>query len=157
MLKDKCYHKLECDNLEDIQQETMRWVEQSEFTDKPEKFLNEIDPVDFIEKCPSLVKYTSSLGLEIRLLAILIASEHGVARHTDHGKNAVKLLIPISNTKGTTTEWYVNKKRVDQVEVNVPMIFNGAIEHKIVMGETAKLPRITMVCCFETDVSDYLK
>ena len=157
MLERNCYHRLTCDNLIDIQRETLLWLGDHEELFSSKEFWNRIDYKDFIRKSPSLLKYVSSMGLKLRECAILIGHDEGVDRHTDEGPLLEKINIPILNTRDTYTEWYHDDELVARVEVNEPIVFNSAVPHQVVMGKTARTPRIMLACMFFNDLSEYLK
>jgi len=157
MQENNCYHVLECDNLSSIQQETLLWIDKHQELFESKEFWNKIDYIDFIQNSPSLIQYVNSLGLKLRECAILIGHKQGVARHTDEGPLLEKVNIPIFNTRDTYTEWYHNDELVARVEVDKPVVFNSAVPHQVVMGETARAPRIMLACMFFNDLSDYLK
>ncbi|MDC1281545.1 hypothetical protein N8Z09_02705 [Methylophilaceae bacterium] len=153
----KCYHKLECDNLVTIQQETLLWINQHPELFETKEFWNKIDTVDFIKSCPSVVQYTLSHNLRLRECAILIGYSQGVSRHTDQGPLIAKVNIPILNTHDTYTEWYTeDNKQLARVEVNKPVVFNSSIPHQVVMGKQARTPRIMLACMFYKDPTEYL-
>jgi len=153
----KCYHILECDNLVNIQQETLLWLNNHNELFESDEFWNEIDYVDFIRNSPSLVKYINGLGLRLRECAILIGYEEGVPRHIDEGPIIAKINIPILNTKDTYTEWYDGDKQIARVEIDKPVVFNSSVAHQVVMGKEARMPRIMLACMFFKDPLEYLK
>jgi hypothetical protein len=153
----KCYHKLECDNLVTIQQETLLWINQHPELFETKEFWNKIDYVDFIRNSPSLMQYINSLGLKLRECAILIGYEDGVPKHTDEGPIIAKINIPVLNTQDTYTEWYNDQgEQIARVEIDQPIVFNSSIAHQVVMGKQARTPRIMLACMFYKDPTDYL-
>lgn len=153
----KCYHVLDCPDLVSIQQETLLWIDQHQELFESKEFWNKIDYIDFIKNSPSLIQYCTSLKLLLRECAILIGYEDGVGRHTDEGPVVAKINIPILNTQDTYTEWYNEQgEQIARVEINKPVVFNSSIAHQVVMGETARTPRIMLACMFYRDPTDYL-
>lgn len=154
----KCYHILECDNLVNIQQETLLWLDRHQNLFKSKEYWNKIDYMDFISNSPSLIQYINLLGLKLRECAILIGYEDGLSRHIDEGPIIAKINIPILNTKDTYTEWYTDSgEQLARVEIDKPVVFNSSIAHQVVMGETARTPRIMLACMFFKDPLEYLK
>ena len=154
----KCYHILECDNLVNIQQETLLWLDRHQDLFDSDEYWNKIDYMDFIRNSPSLIQYINLLGLKLRECAILIGYEDGLGRHTDEGPIIAKINIPILNTKDTYTEWYTDSgEQIARVEIDKPVVFNSSIAHQVVMGETARTPRIMLACMFFKDPLEYLE
>jgi hypothetical protein len=104
----KPYHKLECNNLKDIQQQVLSWI----FSKNPaildsKQLWNKIDTADLIASTPSLTEYFKVLKLKLRELAITVTKEKkDVDLHIDELPVTAKINIPILNTENSYNRWY---------------------------------------------------
>ena len=105
----KCFYKLECNLLNEIQEETLNYLNTyTELLSKDSGALwNKVRTVDYIKNCPSLLKYCNSLNLKIKEIAFTIVWEPvDVVLHIDELPVTAKINFPILNTKGTLNSWY---------------------------------------------------
>jgi hypothetical protein len=105
----KCFHKLPCVQLINIQQESLSYL--SKHTDLLVKnsgqLWNKINSVDYIKNCPVLVDYCKSLNLKIKEIAFtFVWGNENIELHIDELPVIAKINFPILNTKGTTNAWY---------------------------------------------------
>jgi len=105
----KCFHKLTCDQLSIIQDETLRYL--NEYTTllskNTDQFWNKIQTTDYLKECPSLTKYCDFLGLKIKEVAFTVVwSADHVPLHIDELPVIAKINFPILNTKGSINCWY---------------------------------------------------
>ena len=155
----KTHHLLNCSCLEQIQQEALSWIEQeTDLLTDADEFWNKINYKHFILLNPTLVEYCTSLKLLIREVAVLVAHlPTGVSLHTDELPVIAKMNFPILNTKDTYTEWWDNEQLIDRVEFTQPMVFNSSIPHKVCIGSTAVLPRVSISCMFYKEPIELLQ
>lgn len=180
----KTYHDIECDCLEKIQEESLHWIKTHTdlLTDAPQ-FWNKIDSKLFLLQNPTLVKFCLDKKLSIREVAVLITTDD-VTLHVDEGPVVAKLNVPLKNTKDTFTEWYevpelndiksvespfgnpfldlqnvdlAKCKKINEVELVTPLIFNSSIPHRVVIGPKAELPRVVISCMFYKEPIELLK
>ena len=105
----KCFHKLPCEQLVTIQQETIDYL--TNYTDllikNSGQLWNKIQTIDYIKNCPTLVNYCASLNLKIREVAFTVVwSTENVALHIDELPTTAKINFPILNTKNSINSWY---------------------------------------------------
>lgn len=104
----KPYHALPCDNLQEIQEEVLSWIESK----KPEvlhsnSLWNKIDCIDLLRSTPSLIGYCQTLNLKIREVALTIINRNkGADLHIDELPVTAKINIPILNTRNSYNRWY---------------------------------------------------
>jgi hypothetical protein len=104
----KPYHQLECDNLAEIQQQVLAWIQSknSQILSSNELW-NKINTTDLIKSAPGLIKYCQLLNLKIREVALTIINKKEDADlHIDELPVTAKINIPILNTKNTINRWY---------------------------------------------------
>lgn len=105
----KCYHQLECPNLNKIAFQTLEYLSKNtDLLDPSTKnYWNKINTVDLIRHVPALIDYVKTLNLKLREVAVLIANDNvpGVPLHVDEGPLLTKINIPILNTKNVFTSW----------------------------------------------------
>lgn len=106
----KCFYKLQCDVLKEIQAESLEYLQTQTDLLKSDSGLlwNKISAIDYVKKCPVFVKYCNSLGLKIKEISFTIVrndSEY-VRLHIDELPVVAKINFPILNTKGTLNSWY---------------------------------------------------
>jgi hypothetical protein len=105
----KCFYKLPCEQLNDIQQETLDYLtNHTALLSKDSKQLwNKINTADYIKHCPTLLKYCRSLDLKIKEVAFTIVWESTKTNlHIDELPVVAKINFPILNTQGSTNSWY---------------------------------------------------
>jgi len=104
----KPYHCLPCNNLEEIQQQVLLWIQSK----NPEvlhsnSLWNKIDIIDLIRATPALVKYCQTLDLKIRGVALTIINRpEDKSLHIDELPVTAKINIPILNTRNSFNRWY---------------------------------------------------
>lgn len=155
----KTHHLLDCDCLEQIQQEALHWISTNTLLlESSDDFWNKIDYKHFIKQNKTLVNWCLAHNFKIREVAVLVAhSKEGVPLHTDELPVIAKINFPILNTKDTYTEWCVNDSVIDKVETLTPMVFNSNIPHRVVIGDTAQIPRVQISCMLYNEPIEYLK
>ena len=108
----KCVHELECDRLDQIQEEVMNWVvDNTDFlNEKKEKsFWRMIDYKNMARVCPSIVKFMSSVKIPIRQITVGLLTESmtdGFTLHNGAPPYNFKINFPIYNTEDVWTEWF---------------------------------------------------
>ena len=104
----KAYHKLDCDNLEEIQNQVLAWINlKNPKVLKSNSLWNKIDTVDLIRSTPALTKYCQSMDLKIREVALTIINHSQDADlHIDELPITTKINIPILNTRNSVNRWY---------------------------------------------------
>jgi len=115
----KPYHQLECNNLAEIQQQVLIWIEsKNSQVLSSNKLWNKIDTTDLIKSTPALIKYCQSLDLKIREVALTIINKREDADlHIDELPITAKINIPILNTENTFNRWYdVPKDLIDSTQ-----------------------------------------
>jgi hypothetical protein len=175
---------MECDCLEKIQEESLRWIEtHTDLLTNAPQFWNKIDSKLFLLQNPTLVKFCLDKKLSIREVAVLVTT-HDESLHVDEGPVVAKLNIPLKNTKDTFTEWYevpelndiksvespfgnpfldlqnvdlAKCKKINEVELISPLIFNSSIPHKVRFESTLKEPRVVLSCMFFKEPKHYLE
>ena len=180
----KTYHNIECDCLEKIQEESLQWINtHTDLLTNAPQFWNKIDSKLFLLQNPTLVKFCLDKKLSIREVAVLITT-NDVTLHVDEGPVVAKLNVPLKNTKDTFTEWYevpeindivsvespfgnpfldlqnvdLNKcKKINEVELVAPVIFNSSIPHRVRVDSKSKEPRVVLSCMFFKEPKHYLE
>ena len=109
----KCVHELECDNLEQIQQEVVDWVEQNTnflHEKNARGFWHQIDYKSMGKVCPSLIRFMASVKIPIRQITVGLLTEtmskNGFVLHNGAPPKNFKINFPIYNTQDVWTEWY---------------------------------------------------
>lgn len=104
----KAYHILDCNNLKDIQQETLSWINlKNPAVLKSNSLWNKINTIDLISHTPSLKIFCKSLKLQIRETALTVLNQNTpISLHIDELPVTAKINIPIHNTKDTFNKWY---------------------------------------------------
>jgi len=179
----KTHHLLECNCLEQIQQEALAWIQQNtDLLTDADEFWNPIDYKHFILCNPTLVEYCKTLKLIIREVAVLIAnSNQGLPLHIDEAPVIAKINFPVLNTENTYTEWYdvsnlqdlpnvknqfgqpvpdlsnAITEKIATVEMTQPLVFNSSIAHRVVVGPKAELPRVVISCMFYKEPIELLQ
>ena len=104
----KAYHKLDCDNLEEIQNQVLAWINfRNPKVLKSNSLWNKIDTVDLIRSTPALTNYFQLLDLKIREVALTIINHpQDTYLHIDELPITAKINIPILNTRNSVNRWY---------------------------------------------------
>ena len=104
----KPYHKLECDNLSQIQDQVMDWIRSTNpgLLDSTTLW-NKVHTADLVQSTPALVDYCKSMGLIIREVALtIINKQQDEELHIDELPITAKINIPILNTQNSYNRWY---------------------------------------------------
>jgi len=180
----KTHHIIDCDCLEKIQEESLRWIEtHTDLLTNAPQFWNKIESKVFLLQNPTLVKFCLDRKLSIREVAVLVTSIDQ-SLHVDEGPVVAKLNVPLLNTKDTFTEWYdvpdiqsvspvdspfgnayldlkdvdlTTCQKISEVEMINPVIFNSTIPHRVKVNPTASLPRVVLSCMFFKEPIHYLQ
>jgi len=123
----KCFYKLPCDQLSDIQQETLYYL--TTYTDLLTKnsgqLWNKVQTFEYIKHCPSLVNYCNSLNLKIKEVAFTVVwKAEDVLLHIDELPVAAKINFPIQNTHGSINSWYKIPNKIFQEYSPISNQFN---------------------------------
>jgi len=119
----KPYHQLECNNLTEIQQQVLAWIQlKNSQILSSNQLWNKIDTANLIKFAPALIKYCQSLNLKIREVALTIINKkenkkEDTGLHIDELPVTAKINIPILNTKNTMNRWYdIPQQLLDETE-----------------------------------------
>jgi len=148
---------------------------------------NKLDTVALVKAVPELAEYFKTVGLRIKELAVTVCnSNQNAGLHIDELPVVAKVNFPILNTTGSLNLWYhvpeelmaqatpiVNRfgqayydlsevdldqcKKIAQVEINKPVVFNSQIAHMIDMSRCQEFPRLVLTCMFFNEPVDFLK
>jgi hypothetical protein len=120
----KAYHKLDCNNLEEIQNQVLEWINlKNPKVLESNSLWNKIDTVDLIRSTPALTKYCQSMDLKIREVALTIVNNNrGADLHIDELPVTAKINIPILNTRNSYNRWY---KIPDEILSTTEPVING--------------------------------
>ena len=104
----KPYHQLECNNLTEIQQQVLMWIQSKNSQILSSNQLwNKIDTANLVKSTPALMEYCQLLDLKIRNVALTIINKKEDADlHIDELPVTAKINMPILNTKNTFNRWY---------------------------------------------------
>jgi hypothetical protein len=146
-----------------------------------------INTVGFLKNNPILISWFKSLDLMIKETALTIVSDFsGAGLHIDEPPVTSKINIPLLNYQHVINEWwsvpahimenvqpsinqfgnqYYALDAVDisqcliagSVEMTGPIVFNSQIPHRIVVKNSATLPRIVLSCMFFKEPLHYLQ
>lgn len=183
----KPYKILNCENLRDIQLETIDFVNKN-YPDilKHRSLWHKTDTKKYLKECRELTKWCSSLKLLIREISFTVLIEStDVHIHVDELPVIAKINVPIMNTKHTINEWYeipskdyeqhkqvnefgkyyYNFKDYDlkqasllgQYELTQPIVFNSQIPHNVKTLPDAKFPRLVLSVMFHHDPINFLQ
>lgn len=185
----KCFYKLPCDYLSDIQTETLNYLrtETNMLDSKTGSLWNKIHTVDYLKKCPSLMKFCSSLKLKIKEIAFTVVwPDEQVFLHIDELPVTAKINFPILNTSKTINQWYkvpdellkkyppimnsfgkeyysfndidlTSCELLAETELDQPIVFNSQIAHTVRIPENSLFPRVVMPVMFFNEPLSYLK
>ena len=148
---------------------------------------NKLNSVDFIRHVPELVKYFQSFNLKLREVSVTVChSKTDAGLHIDELPVTVKINFPILNTQGSRNIWYsvpdnimsqvtpiINSfgtayynlgsvdltkcKKLADIEVVKPVVFNSQIPHMIDITNCLAFPRLVLTCMFFNEPVDFLK
>lgn len=148
---------------------------------------NKLNSLDFVRHVPELVKYFQGFNLKLKEVALTVCNNNNNANlHIDELPVVAKVNFPILNTKGSLNVWYsvpddlmaevnpiFNKfgaayydltavdltkcKKIAEVEVLKPVVFNSQIAHTINMSGCQAFPRLVLTCMFFNEPVDFLK
>tara|TARA_R110000868_G_scaffold301389_1_gene561858 strand:+ start:451 stop:1011 length:561 start_codon:yes stop_codon:yes gene_type:complete len=118
----KPYHCLPCNNLKEIQQQVVAWIQSKNPAVLHSNSLwNKTDTVDLLRATPALIKYCESLDLKIREVALTIINQRrGANLHIDELPVTAKINIPILNTRNSFNRWYEISEKI--LSVTEPII-----------------------------------
>lgn len=148
---------------------------------------NKLNSVDFIRHVPELVKYFQSFNLKLREVSVTVChSKTDAGLHIDELPVTAKINFPILNTQGSRNIWYsvpdnimsqvtpiINSfgtafynlgsvdltkcKKLADIEVVKPVVFNSQIPHMVDMSRCTEFPRLVLTCMFFNEPVDFLK
>ncbi len=115
----KCFHPLECSELENIQNQVLAHLnELYDFSDqtslKTDLWLK-IDSLLLLKKSPLLIKWTQGLGLKIRETALTVVNNMaGAGLHIDEPPVTAKINFPLLNYQNVINEWWTVPESIMQ-------------------------------------------
>ena len=148
---------------------------------------NKLDTRALVRAVPELVRYFQTFGLKLKEVAVTVCnSKKNANLHIDELPVTAKINFPILNTKGSRNLWYsvpeelmsqvdpiINKfgsvyydlasvdldkcKKIAEVEINKPVVFNSQLPHMIEMSNCQAFPRLVLTCMFFNEPVDFLK
>ena len=148
---------------------------------------NKLNSLEVIRDVPELVKYFQSFNLKLREVALTVCnSNRNAGLHIDELPVTAKINFPILNTQGSRNLWYdvpdelmsqvkpiINEfgsfyynldsvnldkcKKIAEVEVLKPIVFNSQIPHMIDMSQCQEFPRLVLTCMFFNEPINFLK
>jgi hypothetical protein len=78
--------------------------------------------------------------------------------HKDEPPVVAKINFPVLNTQATYNVWFDDdKKEIDRVECDKPIVLRSDILHTVEIGNRARLPRLQFSFCFYKEPLDLLK
>ena len=107
----KPYHKLSCANLEEIQNQSLNWLNKhydlsNQSSLKTDLWLK-INYIDFLKHNNALIDWFKELKLIPREIAVtVINNPTGADLHIDELPTVAKINIPIINYQNVVNEWY---------------------------------------------------
>lgn len=148
---------------------------------------NKLDTQALVRAVPELVQYFQTFGLKLKEVAVTVCnSKKNATLHIDELPVTAKINFPILNTNGSLNLWYsvpkelmsqvdpiINKfgsayydlasvdldkcKKIAEVEISRPVVFNSQIPHMIDMSNCQTFPRLVLTCMFFNEPVDFLK
>jgi hypothetical protein len=148
---------------------------------------NKLDTRALVREVPELVQYFQTFGLKLKEVAVTVCnSKKNATLHIDELPVTAKINFPILNTNGSRNLWYSvpkelmlqvdpminefgatyydlasinlnNCKKIAEVEINKPVVFNSQIPHMIDMSNCQAFPRLVLTCMFFNEPVDFLK
>lgn len=183
----KPFKILHCENLKDIQDETINFVHRNYAGILQEKSLwHKVDTIEYLKTCKQLTKWTDTLKLRIREVSFtVVLDDTKVHVHVDEQPTVAKINVPIMNTEHTFNQWfqipksdyelyrqvnqfgkyYYNFKDYDldnalligEVELVEPIVFNSALPHNVKLTKRSKFPRLVLSVMFLKDPINFLQ
>jgi hypothetical protein len=162
----KLYRKLECNDLDKINQEILAHISGLEFTGT--KFWNPIDTIKFIQATPMFVMWCKQNDLMIKTVSVtqgLFASCCGP--HKDTPPCRFKLSWPVLNTQHTWNRWFrapsnalieINElggttyldptqlQEIDRMQVDQPALITVDVPHDVWFDPRTEYPRYGLQC-----------
>lgn len=143
----KCFVKLDCDCLEQIQSQTMNYLKEKTnlLESKPKEPWCTTETKIALQNIPSLIKWCKQQKFLPHEISFIVShdSSSGLAIHTDQGPLIAKVNIPILNTQGNVTKWWNNNSVIAETNMDSPVVFNSSIPHSVDIHSDA-LPRVVM-------------
>lgn len=148
---------------------------------------NKLDTQALVLAVPELARYFQTFGLKMKEVAVTVCnSKKNATLHIDELPVTAKINFPILNTKGSRNLWYSvpkklmlqvdpiinefgaayydlasidldNCKKIAEVEINKPVVFNSQIPHMIDLSNCQAFPRLVLTCMFFNEPVDFLK
>jgi hypothetical protein len=148
---------------------------------------NKLDTRALVQAVPELVQYFQTYGLKLKEIAVTVCnSKKNATLHIDELPVTAKINFPILNTKGSLNLWYnvpkellaqvapiINEfgtayynlntinlgkcKKIAEVEVVKPVVFNSQIPHMVDISNCQAFPRLVLTCMFFNEPVDFLK
>jgi hypothetical protein len=148
---------------------------------------NKLDTVSLVKAVPELIAYFKTLDLKLKEVAITVCnSTKNADLHIDELPVVAKINFPILNTKDSRNLWYhvpdnlmdqvqpiINHfgssfydlsmidiaqcKKIGEVEISTPVVFNSQIPHMIDMSKCKSFPRLVLTCMFFNQPVNFLK
>jgi hypothetical protein len=146
-----------------------------------------LDTLALLRAVPDLTKYFQTFELKLREVAITVCNNNKNAKlHIDELPVVAKINFPIMNTQNSRNVWYsvpkelmatvtpiINEfgssfynldsidlercKKIGDIEINKPTVFNSQIPHMIDMSGCHVFPRLVLTCMFFNEPVDFLK
>lgn len=148
---------------------------------------NKLDTVALVRAVPELVGYFETFGLKLKEVAVTVCNNtNGAILHIDELPVVAKINFPILNTEGSKNLWYrvpkelldtvnprINEfgapfynlstidlarcKKIADIEISKPVVFNSQIPHMIDTSQCRAFPRLVLTCMFFNQPVDFLK
>jgi hypothetical protein len=148
---------------------------------------NKLDTRALVRAVPELIQYFQTFGLKLKEVAVTVCnSNKNASLHIDELPVTAKINFPILNTKGSLNLWYsvpeelmsqvdpiINEfgsafynlasidldkcKKIAEVEIATPVVFNSQLPHMIDMSNCQTFPRLVLTCMFFNEPVDFLK
>lgn len=162
----KLYRKLNCDNLLQINQQIIAYIQSMKFEDNC--FWNPIDILDFMKHTPLFTTWYLDNQLPLKSIAVTRGLHANCCGpHTDTPPARYKLSWPVLNTEHTWNRWFrspadtateVNSlggttyldphqlTEIDRMRVDTPALIATAVPHDVWFEPGAVYPRIGLQC-----------
>lgn len=151
----KCFAYLECENLDEIQNDVSELIKK--YTDNFKNFAQlKREGIAWhflgkeyskeIVKLESIKQWIKKIGAYPTEFSVIITNEDFpvLTPHTDAGP-LCKINIPILNNDGFVNNWYDGDKIIATAELTKPLVFNSHIPHDARCNlKTPKYPRLVM-------------
>ena len=159
----KSYHILKCDKQQKIADSLFGYYVGLTANRQPTEFWNnlsrkEIQDYFSIPNNPCK-DWFDDLGLKVRDMSFTIYNEQIITHmHKDDPPVVAKINFPVLNTKDTYNVWFdEDKKEIDRVECDKPIVLRSDILHTVEIGKSAKLPRLQFSFCFYNEPLQLLR